>query len=160
MYRLNFDSQLADQWFIDTPVDHSGDEWAFWRLLNGAPLEDNDLRPWRSKIKRAGQRLSFSFAGFDVPVVTSEVANALAPLVGNQVQFPKIDIAGENLVYHILVPTRAIRCVDERNSQFTKWGPADGRPDKCGEHRMFTRLRLDPTLVPADTTIFRVWGWT
>ncbi|WP_140637408.1 hypothetical protein [Methylibium rhizosphaerae] len=159
MYRLSFDPRLTDQWFIDTPVDQSRDEWAFWRLLSGSPLEATDHLPWRSKVKQAGQRLSFSFAGFDVPVVTEEVASALGSILGDQSQFPQLHIVGENSPYRILVATRTVRCVDEPNSQFTKWSLADGRPDKCGEYRMVTRLRLDPALVPADAKIFRVWGW-
>jgi len=32
------------------------------------------------------------------------------------------------------------------------------RPDKAGEYRMFTRLHLDPPLIPVGLNIFRVWG--
>lgn len=160
MYRLSFDPTLKNQWFIDTPLHHSGDEWAFWRLLSGSPLEGTDLLPWQSKVKQEGQRISFSFAGFDVPVVTSEVATALMAVVGDQVQVPQLHIVGESLAYRILVATRTVQCVDESNSEFTKWSPSDGRPEKSGEYRMFTRLRLDPTLVPPDASIFRVRGWT
>lgn len=159
MYRLIFDSRLTDQWFIDTPVNHAGDIWAFWRLLGGSPLEDADLQPWQTRVRQAGRRLAFSFAGFDVPVVTEKVAQVLMRRFGSQVQFPQLRIVGEDLDHRILVATRSVRCVDESSSEFIKWGPADGRPDKCGEYRMFTCLRLDPALVPADTSIFRVWGW-
>jgi hypothetical protein len=160
MYRLLFDPTLTSQWFIETPVDDLGDEWAFWRLLSGSPLEGTDVLPWQSKVKQEGQRLSFSFAGFDVPVVTSEVATALMALVGDHVQFPQLLIAGESLTYRILVATRAVPCVDESKSEFVKWGASDGRPEKCGEYRMFTRLRLDPALIPPDASIFRVLGWS
>jgi hypothetical protein len=160
MYRLLFDPELADQWFIDTPMNSSGDEWSFWRLLGGASLEGSDWQPWRARVKQLGQRLPFSFAGFDVPVVATEIAEQLAPILGEQAQFPVLDVAGEEATYRILVATRTVQCVDEEESQFIKWGPSDGRPDKCGEYRMFTRLRLDPARVPSDTRVFRVWGWS
>lgn len=159
MYRLTFDSRVADQWFVDTPTNHCGDEWAFWRLLEGITLEGDDLLPWRAKVKQPGQKLAFSFAGFDVPLVTAEIANRLAPVLGGQAQFPRLSIEGESSEHHILVATQTLRCVDEELSIFTKWGADDQRPDKHGEYRMFSRLRLDPAHVPPEATIFRVWGW-
>lgn len=74
LYRLLFDSNLQDQWFLSTPVDASGDEWAFWRLLEGKELQGSDLDAWRTEIKQDGQALAWSFAGFDVPIVSQEVA--------------------------------------------------------------------------------------
>ena len=159
MYSLAFDPQLTDQWFVGTPTDHCGDAWAFWRLLGGTSLEADDLLPWRAKVQQSGKRLAFSFAGFDVPFVTSEIAVRLSQVLGGQAQFPELSIDGAVSEHQILVVTKTVRCVDERLSEFTKWGPTDQRPDKEGEYRTFSRLRLDPARVPSDATIFRVWGW-
>ena len=158
-YRLQFDSKLRDQWFLGTPTNYSGDEWAFWRLLRGEALDENDLRTWRALVEQEGQGLPFSFAGFDVPIVSEEVAKFIAGESPGQVQLLPVEIKGASPGYRILVATKTIRCVDECSSEFTKWGADDGRPDKAGEYRMFTHLCLDPTLIPVDLKIFRVWGW-
>lgn len=46
----------------------------------------------------------------------------------------------------------------EANSEFMKWTKEDGRPEKVGEYRMFTKLSLDPKKATGHK-IFRVQGW-
>lgn len=162
-YRIHFDPNLLCQWFLDTPVSSSGDEWAFWRILRGEVLHDNDLGMWRTQVRQNGQVLPFSFAGFDVPIVNQQVGQLIVEEAPGQVQLLPLEIEEANgevdLGYRILVATHTIRCVDEGRSEFTKWGGDDMRPDKVGEYRMITNLRLDASLIPSDLKIFRVWGW-
>jgi len=158
-YRLQFDPALLDQWFVGTPVDCSGDEWAFRRLVNGEALDQSDLRTWRAMVKKEGRDLPFSFAGFDVPIVSHEVGELIAALAPGQVQLPPVEVDGLSAGFHVLVATQTVRCIDEVRSEFTRWGAHDGRPNKVGEYRMFTRLRLDPTIIPKDLQIFRVLEW-
>jgi hypothetical protein len=150
---------VTDAWFLDAPIPSGGDEWAFWRLIRGEPLTDSDLTSWRSGIKRPGRQLPFCFAGFDVPIVNADVANLLNNEVPNAVQLLPLALPKVQTPYHILVATLAVRCVDEANSNFMVWGSNDGRPDKVGQYRMFTRLRVDRAAVPEGTHLFRVEGW-
>lgn len=163
-YRVHFDPNLTSQWFLDTPVSSSGDEWAFWRILRGEVLDDGDLGIWRTQVKQNGQALPFSFSGFDVPIVSQQVGRLIDEEAPGQAQLLPLEIGdakgGVSSGYRILVATKALRCVDELRSEFTKWGGDDMRPDKAGEYRMVTRLRLDASLIPSDLKIFRVWGWT
>lgn len=162
-YRINFDPHLLCQWFLDTPVRSSGDEWAFWRILRGEVLHESDLGIWRTQVKQNGQILPFSFAGFGVPIVNQQVGQLIVEEAPGQVQLLPLAIEEENgevdFGYRILVATQTVRCVDEGRSEFIKWGSDDMRPDKVGEYRMITRLRLDASLIPSDLNIFRVWGW-
>jgi hypothetical protein len=159
VFCLLMDPTVTDAWFLDTPITSSGDEWAFWRLFRGEPLSGSDLSPWQSRIRTPGRPLSFSFAGFDVPIGNADVAKLLANEVPDQAQLIPLSLPQVKPGYHIIVATRTIRCVDERNSEFTTWGMNDGRPDKVGEYRMFTRLRLDRAAVPVGVHMFRVAGW-
>jgi hypothetical protein len=159
LYRLKFDSALHDQWFLETPVHVSGDKGAFWRLTGGQALKGEDLEGWSTAVGEVGQKLAMSFAGFDVPIVDSTVANLFALHASDDVQLPPIKIKGEPLGYRLLVATRLLKCVDEQRSEFTRWLPEDGRPEKVGEYRMVMRLRLDANVVPKSVQIFRVAGW-
>lgn len=159
LYRLLFDSSLCDQWFLGTPVNVEGDEWSFWRLLRGAYVTGRDLEEWHTNVEKTGRKLAFSFSGFDVPIVTREVGDCLASLIAHDIQLIPINLAGEAIGYKALVATQSVKCVDEARSEFTKWSPKDGRPDKTGEYRMFTKLRLDPSAVPEGVQVFRVAEW-
>jgi hypothetical protein len=159
LYRLTFDPRVTDAWFLDTPVPASGDEWAFWRLLRGESLSGDDLSPWKTRVKQSGRPLSFCFAGFDVPIVSGSVAKVLASDVPSAVQLLPLSLPEACEGYRILVATKSVHCIDEANSEFTTWGVSDGRPDKVGEYRMFSRLRLNPAAVPAGVHVFRVVGW-
>lgn len=159
LYRLVVDPKLEDAWFLDTPVPSSGDEWAFQRINRGTALGGNDLEPWRTKFSRPGYTLPFSFAGFDVPVVDAALTSFFRAEVPSQVQFVPLLLSGANSGHNILIATQSISCVDVERSELTIWGPDDGRPEKIGQYRMFTRLRLNRAAVPNETHIFRVRGW-
>jgi hypothetical protein len=51
-----------------------------------------------------------------------------------------------------------VDCIDEQQSKFTKWEERDGRPDKLGQYRMFTSLRLSAEKA-AGHHLFRLAGW-
>lgn len=162
-FRIHFDPNLRSQWFLDTPISNSGDEWAFWRL-RGNVLGNDDLKVWRTKVIRSGQTLPFSFAGFDVPIVDRQVGQLITEEAPGQVQLLPLEIekTDDGVLhsgYFILVATKAVRCVDERRSDFIKWEVNDNRPDKVGEYRMISKLSLDSSLIPHDLKIFRIQGW-
>jgi Immunity protein family (Imm11) len=54
--------------------------------------------------------------------------------------------------------TTTIKCVDENESDITWWTEADERPDKIGQYRMITKLKIVPDLVQ-ESQMFRVEGW-
>ena len=114
---------------------------------------------WQSVIKQPGRKLPFSFAGFDVPILDATTTKLLAEVAGTDAQFPPVSISGESSSYNILAATKTVSCVDESQSEFTRWTEADGRPDKLGQYRMFTRLALAASAVPSEAELFRVAGW-
>ena len=49
-------------------------------------------------------------------------------------------------------------CVAEGESEYLKWREEDGRPDKIGQYRQFTRLVIDPSRA-VGARLFRIDGW-
>ena len=58
----------------------------------------------------------------------------------------------------ILNVVNLVKCLNEDQSSFTKWTEEDGRPDRIGDYRMVTKLRIDPKAA-AGNRLFRVRGW-
>lgn len=160
LYRIAVDPACAQRWFLNEPINSRADEWAFWRLLRAEELDGDDLRPWKTTINRNGVRLPFSFAGFDVPVLDHDLSSFFDQTCADDAQLVPLEISGQFSGHHILVAKKAIDCIDESRSRFTKWTAADGRPEKEGQYRMITQLVLDPTRVPSNVSLFRVAHWT
>jgi hypothetical protein len=51
-----------------------------------------------------------------------------------------------------------IECLDERRSEFSQWTANDHRPDKVGQYRMVTRLRIVTASLAPDAHILRIAG--
>ena len=62
--------------------------------------------------------------------------------------------------YFILNTLRVIRCIDEaRCVEVRYFTPEDGQPEKVGQYRVVSGMRIDPAKVEG-ARIFRPWGWT
>jgi len=70
-----------------------------------------------------------------------------------------VRVEGQEAPYFILNALRILRCIDDaRCKRVEYWKPEDNRPDKLGEYKVVSGLRVDPAKV-GDARIFRPWGW-
>ena len=156
-YRISDDVDFPNRWHLDTVLPSDGDKWAFWSLLSSTP--DDKKIGWKVGIQHPGEILDFTFSGFDVPILNERTKKKLASICPEEIEMIPVEVEGTSEPFHILCALNEIECVDEYNSDFTKWQDQDGRPDKIGEYRMFTRLTLDPHKIPKGVNIFRIAGW-
>jgi len=157
-YRIENDNSIIDRWFLTEPVTlDAATEIDFWPYLAGRRVPDPSS-PLNIQIQRPGPELRFTLAGFDIPVVVSDLVESMAKIDPQGIQSVAVLVGGQQK-YRMAVATRCVSCIDETKSRFTKWSEKDQRPDKVGQYRMFTRLAIDPFRVSRDVHIFRVSGW-
>ncbi len=146
-------------WALGVPTDSRGQEiedpWAF---TDGSAVPS--LGRLTVPIDRPGKPVDFSLAGFAAPVVHVRVASLLAELAPTDVQLLPVDIQGQPEQFCILVATRLVRCIDDEASGAVEyWRPEDGRPEKVGQYRKVSGMRIDASKV-GGVKVFRTWGWS
>ena len=152
---LSDDSAYADRWFLGEPLADAGSQLDAREFRYGQPY--SGPAPRIVPVEGAGRRVAFNLAAFDMPVVSSEIADILEQLAPLDIQRYRVVVDSDICGYEILNLVSQERCVDEARSNVRKWGPEDGRPDKVGHYREF-----DPLVVDAQRThgrhLFRIWG--
>jgi hypothetical protein len=172
-YDLRDDVAFPGRWILSDPVTDSGCTPFDFRRGAKPPIAD----PNKSRhaddfiggtkllvgepnvdVQRPGIPLAFSMTLLEVPIVTIMLGDRVAAVAGRDLQRIPVRLANRT-GYEILNSLRVIDALDETRSEFMKWTAADGRPDKVGEYRMVTRLRVDPRRLPSDAHFFRLQGW-
>lgn len=157
-YRVMDDVHHPDRWHLGVPRDTSGREVDPWQFTDGKSLRVESLL--RVPVRYGGEPLDFTFAAFDVPVVSRRAQTVLMSVVANDVQLIPVivdDVGESGREYAILNIVRSIQCLDESRSEFVKWTTADRRPDRLGSYRMVTKLRVVSREISAN--VFRIAGW-
>lgn len=135
--------------------------------MDGKELDAREFcygRPYRGPvpafvpIQQEGQRVPFTLAAFDMPVVEERVARTIESIAGKDVECYPVSVEGSSATYMIINVVSSLACVDETKSTIMKWGANDGRPDKVGRYRMITNLTIDPARVEGHD-IFRIADW-
>ncbi|SEN23976.1 hypothetical protein SAMN05444354_1352 [Stigmatella aurantiaca] len=145
-------------WELGKTLDERGQEVWPWLLMQGEPAAFEGRLKLR--IRSPGKPLDFSFAAFDVPVVSARVASLLTAEAPGDVQLLPVDIDSQAEPYFLVNVIRAVRCIDDRASaEVQHWTEEDGEPDRVGEYRAVHGMRIDPAKV-GDAKVFRPWGWT
>ncbi len=156
-FELMDDRRSHSRWHLGCPVDEQGQEIDFWHFKEGKVL-DLGCVP-RFPVDVPGHPLDYCWAAFSIPVVHERVVQLFERLGVQEVQFIPVQVEGHEAPYFILNALRIIRCIDDaRCKRVVYWKPEDNRPDKLGEYRVVSGLRVDPNKV-GDTRIFRPWGW-
>jgi hypothetical protein len=155
-YELCDDVESPGRWYLDgviapgaqdiDPRDFNEGQWM------------NAPSSLTVRVRNDGRPLDFTFADFRMPVVTRTVGAMIADIAPNAVQCIPVTVAGQQQPYDILNVTSRCRCIDESRSSIVRWTPRDGRPDKVGQYRMITTLRVD-RVQAAGKQIFRCEGW-
>lgn len=157
-FDLYDDMRIPERWALRSPVDEAGQEVDPWQFGKGRPLELRGML--QLPVARAGRALDFTSTGLAIPVVSRRVVSLFERLgLSGQVQFFPAQVKGQADPSFILNILRVIRCIDEeRSEEVQHWKPEDGNPEKVGQYRVVSGMRIDPNQV-GDAQIFRPWGW-
>lgn len=150
------DTEAQNPWFLGSPKDAHG------KAVNPELFEVSQKvtvdSPLEISVRQNGDPLDFTFADFDMPVAnvrTITLLNTIAPDAFETFSAKISGYLGDYAVVNILT---ARKCLDEKKSQFLKWLETDNRPDKIGQYRQVSEMRIDPAVVH-DLDIFRMEGW-
>jgi hypothetical protein len=156
-YELYDDIYIPGRWELRNPVEEAGREVDPWQFTAGRPLRiDNDLR---LPLAHPGRPLDFSHAGFSIPVIHPRLSPLFTELARDDLQLLPVRIESQEEPFFILNVTRVVKCIDEEASDSVKhWKPEHGRPERVGEYRSVSGMRIDSTSVGA-ARVFRPWGW-
>lgn len=156
-FELKDDRGSRTRWHLGGPVDEQGTELDPWQFREGKSLAFDGVL--RFPLKVPGDALDFCWAAFAIPVVHERFVTCLKRLGTLDVQFIPARVEGHSGPHFVLNALRVIRCIDDaRSAEVEYWKPEDGEPEKVGEYRSVTGLRIDSSKV-ADARIFRTWGW-
>jgi len=156
-YDLMDDRASHTRWHLGTPIDEQGQELDPWQFKDGEVLELGCVP--RFPLDIPGGPLEFCWAAFSIPVVHERVVQLFKRLEVQDVQFIPARVEDHTGPYFILNALRIIRCIDDARCRRAEyWRPEDEQPEKVGEYRVVSGLRIDPTKV-GDARIFRPWGW-
>lgn len=155
-YRIRSDLALGDAWYLKAPTDDSDNE-VDARVFTECRTYDAPTSLHVS-LRRPGAPVDFTFADFEMPVVSERAAETIAAFSPDALQLLPVTIEPDRHGYMILNVLTSRSCVDEKRSKFTKWTPADGRPEKVGQYRMFSDLVLDASKLEGEH-IARVREW-
>ena len=157
-FELFDNMRIPGRWLLGSPVDEQGQEIDPWQFKKGKVLELGCVP--RFPLQIPGAPLEYSWAAFSIPVVHGRVVQLFERLGIEEVQFIPVRVKGQAEPCFILNALRIIRCVDDaRCRRVEYWAPEDEQPEKLGEYRVVSGLRIDPKKV-GDARIFRPWGWT
>ena len=156
-YDLTDDMSQPGRWHLRHPVDEHGQKLGPWQFTGSRRLDAQGLI--RFPVKPDGMELEFTQSSFSIPVVHRRVVQLFERLGIQDVQFIPVEVEGHTGPWFILNALRIIRCIDEaRCREVRHFKPEDGQPEKVGQYRVVSGLRIDPTKV-GDARVFRPWGW-
>jgi hypothetical protein len=133
-----------ERWHLEEPASLDGAKTFTWSFTRCQPFA---LRvPLRIGIQEEGSVVDFTFAAFDIPVLSPRAVEILSSPLAEFCEFVPVEVVGQPSGFAILNVLRAEDCVDERASELVIWKPTDARPDKAGQYRQVTKLVLKPDL--------------
>jgi hypothetical protein len=149
-------AEIQGRWWLKTPRDASGALIDPELFRNGQLL--NLRPPLTISIRYDGEPLDWTFADFNMPVVSKRTATLLRSMCGNDFQSFDATIEGYSGDFEVINFLKVIQCLDETKSDVMFWKEEDGRSDKVGQYRQVANMRIDSSqIVNAD--IFRIAGW-
>jgi hypothetical protein len=156
-FDLTDDMRIRRRWHLRAPRDEKGQAVNPWQFFESRRLEPQGTIQF--PVKPTGQALEFTLDSFATPVVHERVVQVFERLGIQDVQFIPAQVEGHEGPYFILNTLRAVRCIDDaRCEEVQYWKPEDGQPEKVGQYRVVSGMRIDPAKV-GDARIFRPWGW-
>jgi len=156
-YRINFDPELENQWFLGAPVDESGKEIAGWHFTMGKRWEGEETLSM--SVGKKGVELSFSFGSLDMPVIREDLLNLLMPILPlGEVQLIPVTVKGSKNKFYIFNALRLIDCIDESKSDFDLYVPSEDDDDSNRKYECIYKLIID-TDKTMGAIVFRHFDW-
>lgn len=155
-YRVLADPKVTIRWYLKAPLTSNGQE-VDSRVFTIGKMYDGEKK-LKLPLRRKGKPIDFNFGDFDMIVTPKRLNDTLQALTGAAIQRIPVEIETSNESYEILNVLDTVECISVERSEFTKWGPEDGRPDKVGQFRMITKLFIEPEKANAHK-IFRLLEW-
>ena len=155
-YRILDDGELAGRWWLKSANEPGGNPVDPELFGEGRFLSIRT--PLTISIRYKGEPLDWTFADFDMPVVSKRTAALLRNICGDDLQSFAATIDGYDGDFEVLNFLKVIRCLDEKKSDVMFWKEGDGRPDKVGQYRQVANMRIDSSQI-SDANIFRIAGW-
>lgn len=155
-FQLIDDLSFDGRWFLNSVQDALGrpvnpELFTVCRRLDGIDT------PLRIFPRRTGRPLDWTYADFDMPVASGPIIEILNDL-SSQVQIIPAVVDSHKGVFGIVNILDLRDCLDESRSEFIRWRPEDGRPDRLGQYRQVSTLRVLHERV-GHSEIFRIKGW-
>lgn len=156
-FRLYDDVYFPGRWHLRMPLGSDDELFNVWRFKEGRLLEIHESI--RLTMKPPGVPIDFSHA-LGVPIVHRRVISVFERLgLEKAVQFIPVEVEGQGEPWFILNALQVIRCIDDaRCDEVRYWQPEDGEPDRVGQYKNVSGLKVDPAKI-GDADIFRPWGW-
>lgn len=158
-FDLGIDEYVPGRWYLAEPAHRSGKELEdFWMFSHGRPVELQERL--FIPLDRPGRPLEFDTAGVgQPPVVSARVAAVFRELAPLDTQLFPVEIQGQGEPYYLLNVARTVRCIDDAACEEVQiYTLEDKRPDRIGQYRAVSGLRIDKSRV-GDARVFRLWGW-
>lgn len=155
-YRIVEDPRPFARWLINEPVDMHGIVVSAWNFRRGEPYRAE--RPLVMPLYTPGPQLDFNFSVLEAVVTSADLNAEMESRFRIRAQRIAVTVESTDTRFEILNVLDHLRCIDERRSEFTKWGENDGRPDKVGQYRMFSLIRINPAAV-MGYHLFRIHEW-
>jgi hypothetical protein len=149
-------ARFPDQWFLSEPLTVDHQEIDSREFTEGVVYQGSV--PRIVPVGQPGKELGFGFGAFDMPVVSTAVAEVIRRVAPGEAEFFPVKIAGAKAEYHILNAICRAECLDEERSEFTMWAEEDDNPEQLGNYKMISTIRVDPARVDGHH-IFRIARW-
>jgi len=154
-YRMLVDPKATARWYLKAPLDQHGLEVDARLFTRGMPIGSTSVLS--IPLRRHGREVDINFADFDMLVMSRRVVDEITSDFDLEIQRIPAEINGE-VNYEIINPLASISCIDEAESEYLKWTENDGRPEKIGQFRMITQLKVRTDLA-IESHLFRVTEW-
>jgi hypothetical protein len=155
-FELDDEADVPHRWWLKAPVDGDGRPVDPELFRYGKLLELHSALT--ISVRYDGKPLDWTFADFDMPVVSKRTATLLRNICRDDFQSFDATIEGYGGDFVVLNFLKVIRCMDEQKSDILFWRKEDGLPDKIGKYKQVANLRIDSSKV-RDANIFRIAGW-
>jgi hypothetical protein len=155
-FRILADPDMPTRWYLKAPHNEDGTILDARLFIKGVPYSKYETLV--VPLRRQGQYVDFNFGDFDMVIMQTNLNSKICSQFALNVQRIPVKIEEIKNDFEILNVLDLVACVDEENSEFDKWPESDGRYDKIGKFRMFTRLCIDEKIAQGHH-LFRLVEW-
>jgi hypothetical protein len=171
-YYQMVDTSIPGRWYLKGLLDSAGTKLDPREFCNGNGIDlvphmrihsyDGVLVdvqfPLRIGLRKAGVPLDFTFASFDMLIVSGPVAHLLLSIDPDALQVFPVTVENREEDSFIVNVTSRLACIDQKRSDLEWWTEADGRTDKIGKPKAIYKLVVDTGILESHH-LFRVEGW-